>query len=98
MLKRGKNRPSNAVLLAEVESLQRTFGRRPAYRPRCPFPGCAQSPAPLFCSAHWLPLAGTTRRELLTELRQMQHRKQAEPTQLLRELFGRAIDELKAAA
>jgi hypothetical protein len=103
MLKRGKNRPAPAVLRAELETqhgLRSTFGRgkvTPYRGPRCPFPDCRETPAPIFCPTHWGVLDGVMRRELLTELRVLVARGQRTSSDKMRELFKRAIGEIQVA-
>lgn len=103
MLKRGKNRPAPAVLRAELEAMHgigKTFGRgkvTQVRRSRCPFPACAESPAPIFCETHWRLLDGVMRRELLTELRALTSRGQRGASEKMRELFKQAIGEIQMA-
>jgi hypothetical protein len=100
VLKRGKNRPSMAVMLAEAKAQQgiaKTFGRQVSMRvaARCPFPKCSSSPDPLFCATHWVLLDSLMRRELLAELRSMRDRAQSAPTTKLKELFRLAIRDMQ---
>lgn len=99
MLRKGKNRPSMAVLVAEARTQQtiaKTFGRAVAVRrSACPFPSCRELPEPLFCSKHWQLLDSVMRGELLTELRAMQGRGQKTPSPKLRELFTLAIRDMR---
>lgn len=98
MLKRGKNRPAPAVLRAELEGLARTFGRRiPVRTPMCPFPGCRETPAPLFCATHWGLVDRVMRRELLAELRAMEGRGQRVASPKMRELFKITVRDIQMA-